>query len=100
MWRRPALVRLGAGAGANHRARGAGGTFRNEDLVTDPEATLRKVAACVGVAFDPLMLEGARSPIMPADYRHGRFVDEKAAEYPNLPPGIEARIRPDLDRLG
>ncbi|MFG1424718.1 sulfotransferase [Roseixanthobacter glucoisosaccharinicivorans] len=76
------------------------GSFRYEDLITAPEATLREVAACVGVAFDPLMLEGARSPILPADYRHGRFVNEKAAERPNLPPAIEHLIRPDLDRLG
>ncbi|HQS09162.1 MAG: hypothetical protein B7Y12_08040 [Rhizobiales bacterium 24-66-13] len=76
------------------------GSFRYEDLVTEPEATLRKVAACVGVAFDPLMLEGACSPLLPPDYRHGRFVDEKAAEHPRLPRGIETLIRPDLDRLG
>ncbi|MEP9369602.1 sulfotransferase [Xanthobacter sp. VNH20] len=76
------------------------GTFRYEDLLVDPEATLRKVAASIGVAFDPRMLEGALSPIMPQDYRHGRIVTEKAAERPGLPPGIEALLRPDLARLG
>ncbi|MFG1420133.1 sulfotransferase [Roseixanthobacter liquoris] len=76
------------------------GTFRFEELVSEPEATLRQVAARIGVAFHPRMLDGADSPLMPQDYRHGRILDEKAAEQPGLPPGIEALIRPDLARLG
>lgn len=73
---------------------------RYEDLISDPAATLIRLCGSLGLAFDEGMLAQTGSDILGPEYRHGRFLSEKAENLPELAPEIEAMIEPWLARLG
>lgn len=73
---------------------------RYEDLVSDPEVTLTQVCNALGLAFHHDMLSQTASDLLMPDYRHGRFLAEKANDIPKLAPEITALINPWLSRLG
>jgi hypothetical protein len=70
-----------------------------EDLVADPRTTLEGVCHSLGLAFDDSMLAQTSSGFLPPEYRHGRFVAEKAQNRPQLEPGVVALVEPWLGRL-
>ncbi len=76
-------------------------TVRFEDLVRWPEDVLIKVCGALEIDFHPNMLNQTNNEqlLMP-EYRHGRFLEEKATEIPILPDAVLNVIEPDLRRLG
>jgi hypothetical protein len=76
-------------------------TVRYEDLVRRPEAVLTNVCHALEIDFHPNMLDQTNNEtlLMP-EYRHGRFLQEKATEMPPLPDAVLNVIEPDLRRLG
>jgi hypothetical protein len=71
-----------------------------EDLIAEPAATLGRLCDVLGLEFDDNMLAQTESEILPSEYRHGRFLSEKASDVPILAPEIHSVIQPWLDRLG
>jgi hypothetical protein len=72
---------------------------RYERLVADPEAALRRLAAFLGVAFDPAMLDVAsRSRYRPPDA--SRAEAWRRALSPRAVRLVEARVGPWLERRG
>ena len=71
-----------------------------EDLVADPMTTLSKLCDSLGFEFDDNMLAQTSSEILMPEYRHGRFLSEKAKDVPELALEINSLIQPWLDRLG
>jgi len=73
---------------------------RYEDLVADPRVTLSALCAALGINFAEEMLGQTSSELMLPDYRHGRFVAEKALEMPAICPEAMTIITPWQARLG
>jgi len=74
-------------------------TLKFEQLLTEPEPTLRTVCAFLGVPYDPRMLDGTDSGKMIPEYRHGKLDAAKAVAPQIDGPWLE-KIRPGLDRCG
>ena len=76
-------------------------TVRYEELVQRPAAVLTNVCHALEIDFHPNMLDQTNNEqlLMP-EYRHGRFLAEKATEIPLLPDAVLNVIEPDLRRLG
>jgi hypothetical protein len=76
-------------------------TVRYEDLVRWPADVLMNVCDALQIEFHPGMLNQTKNEqLLPPEYRHGRFLKEKATEIPLLPDAILNIIEPDLRRLG
>jgi hypothetical protein len=74
---------------------------RYEDLVRWPAAQLTKLCEALEINFHHAMLDQTNSEtLLQREYRHGRFLHEKAAEIPVLPDAVLKVIAPDLKRLG
>jgi hypothetical protein len=74
---------------------------RYEDLVRWPAEQLTQLCEALEINFHPAMLEQTNSEtLLPSEYRHGRFLHEKAAQVPVLPDAVLKVIAPDLKRLG
>jgi hypothetical protein len=74
---------------------------RYEDLLRRPAAQLTQLCEALEISFHPAMLEQTNSEtLLPPEYRHGRFLNEKAADVPVLPDEVLKVIAPDLKRLG
>jgi hypothetical protein len=90
VWVFERLVELG---GVTHRC-------KYEDLVADPRTTLEGICGSLGLDFEDNMLAQTNSAFLLPEYRHGRFLAEKAHDLPQLEPGIVALVEPWLGRLG
>jgi sulfotransferase family protein len=76
-------------------------TVRYEDLVRKPQKPLMKVCQALEIDFHPDMLNQTNNEqLLRPEYRHGRFLTEKATEIPLLPDAVLNVIEPDLRRLG
>jgi len=76
-------------------------TVRYEELVRKPAAVLTKVCHALEIDFHPNMLDQTNNEtLLQPEYRHGRFLHEKATEIPLLPDVVLNVIEPDLRRLG
>lgn len=76
-------------------------TIRYEDLVARPGEVLKDLCGVLEIDFHQGMLAQTDSEtLLMAEYRHGRFLAEKATEIPCLPDAVLNVIAPDLDRLG
>jgi hypothetical protein len=74
---------------------------RYEDLVRWPFTRLKRVCDALNIDFHLAMLEQTNSEtLLQPEYRHGRFLPEKADEIPVLPDEVLKVIAPDLNRLG
>lgn len=76
------------------------GSCKYEDLVANPRETLTALCGDLGLDFDERMLEQTDSGTLREEYRHGRFLEHKATDIPDLSPDIAAMITPWLERLG
>ena len=76
-------------------------TVRYEDLVRWPADVLMNVCDALQIDFHPDMLNQTTNEqhLLP-EYRHGRFLKERATEIPLLPDAVLNVIEPDLRRLG
>jgi hypothetical protein len=54
----------------------------------------------LGLDFDENMLAQASNGLLMAEYRHGRFLAEKARNLPELEPRVAELIEPWLGRVG
>ncbi|RBP04639.1 sulfotransferase family protein [Roseiarcus fermentans] len=74
---------------------------RYENLVSDPKRVLAELCDCLGLPYDAAMLSQTdNGDLLLPEYRHGRFLAEKATEIPSLSPELGALLRPWLERLG
>lgn len=69
-----------------------------EDLISDPKATLCRLCDALCLDFDENMLCQTTSELMLPEYRHGKFLSEKAQKLPELPQDILLLIRPWLNK--
>lgn len=74
-------------------------TVRFEDLVADPMPALESACHCLGVAFEPGMLQQTASQSLLPEYRRSNF-DAARAAVPDVPAHVAAFLRPDLDYCG
>lgn len=76
-------------------------TVRFEDLVAEPEATLRRIAAYVGVPFDPVMLtpyDGTPGRMVDGFYPESRMAgDYKFKRFNRIEPGVVDAWRHRVD---
>ncbi|MES1199700.1 MAG: sulfotransferase [Pseudomonadota bacterium] len=70
-----------------------------EDLVSNPEAELRRVAAFLRVDYDPVMLTGTANTKMRAEYQQPGFNQSTRMPANRNPPWIH-RIAAELDYCG
>ena len=62
---------------------------------------LMTVCQSLEIDFHPDMLNQTnKEQLLAPEYRHGRFLAEKATEIPLLPDAVLNVIEPDLRRLG
>lgn len=72
---------------------------RFEHLVTDPTPVLESACRCLGVEFEPALLEQTASEAMLPEYRRLGF-DPGRAGVPDVPPNVSAFLQPDLEYCG
>lgn len=70
--------------------------IKYEDLLRQPEYTLKKVCDFLCLPFRESMLGGTDNAKMPADYRYGYF-DTNKLHLDDIPPGCGELIRTELE---
>lgn len=70
-----------------------------EDLISIPKETLSRLCGALGLDFDESMLCQTTSELILPEYRHGRFLSEKAKNIPELPQEISSFIQPWLNKV-
>ena len=73
--------------------------IRYEDLLKEPEDTLRSICSFLGVDFQPAMLQGTASQKIPSEYRR-RGLDLRKMEFEDVPSECIERIRGGLSYCG
>jgi len=76
-----------------------GTAVRFEDLVVDPEPTLRRVCGFLGVPYDGSMVEGTDNEKMLPEYRRA-FLDPSVLSLDGIPDGTMDLIAADLEECG
>jgi hypothetical protein len=74
-------------------------TLKFEELVSTPDVELARICKFLGIDYEPQMLDGTNSTVVPEDYRQHGF-DKSTLNVPNLPEFVINQIRDGLEYAG